>query len=407
MRLNALAVVALLLAGLAVPTAAAVAVDDPETDDVGAISLAPHDGPNGAYATVEDGELAVELDDLNAEAVTTADRVFTVTADEEPLRVAVVHDSAAVTVYRGGNPADAIDSREDAVLLQPGESLAVGVEVDTRGRDDVSLSSVTVLALSPDGEAVDETEVDMGDLAGSGADESDFDGVDLADDALVFVDGRVDDRELTAGEAVTATTTVTNRKNRSVTVTVPFRVDGVTVDERQVRVGADASTTVTFERRFERAGEYALAVGDSDLGTVEVLERDGPSPAFAVSNASVGSDAAAVGESVTVTATVANDGAADGTFTAELVVDGVVVDSQRVTVPAGERRSVTFERAFRSEGRVDVDVSGTDAGTVAVGTDSADLIDPSTLQTSASGLAIGVPLLLGAAIVRRRRRKGL
>jgi len=406
MRLNVLAVVALLLAGLAVPTAAAVTGENAGTDETGAITLASAEGPNGEYATVDDGELAVELDGLNRGAVTTADDVFTVTADEDPVRVAVVHDSEAVTFYRGGNPDDEIDTRDDAVLLRPGESLAVGVEVDTR--DDPSLSSMTVVALSPDGaETVGEREVDLGSRTGPGADESEFDGVDLADDALVTVSGDVDRAELTAGETVTATATVTNRKNRSATVRVPFRVDGVTVDERQVRIAARESRTVTFERRFERSGEYALSVGDGGLGTVAVAEPESPSPSFAVTNATLGATEADVGEPVPVTATVANDGEADGTFTAELVVDGTVVDTQRVTVPAGETRTVTFERSFRVERDAGIGVSGSPAGTVTVGDTNAALVDGSTLRTSASGVALGAPLLLGAIIVRRRRRKGL
>ncbi|WP_121821323.1 CARDB domain-containing protein [Halostella salina] len=407
MRFNVLAVVALLLAGLAVPTAAAVAVEDGNTDDAGVVTLHPHDGPNGEYATVRNGELAVELVDLNDEAVTTADRVFSVTADEEPVRVAVEDTSDAVTFYRGGDPSNEVEGRNNAVRLDPGESLAVGVEVDTQGSDAGSLSSFTVVALTPDGEEpVDEEDVYLDSLTGSGA-AADGEGFGLANGTLVDIDSTIDRAEVDSGERVAVTATVTNRGNRTATVPVPFRVDGVTVDDRRVRVGAGETRTVTFERRFERSGEYALAVGDREIGPVTVTEPDGPAPDFAVTNATVTDDDVDVGEPATVTATVANDGDADGTFTAELVVDGTVVATQRVAVPAGETRTVTFDRSFRSERDATVGVSGTTAGAVSVGGGDAGLVTPSMIRTSASGAAVVGPLLLGAGLVRQRRRKGL
>jgi len=408
MRLKALAVVALLLAGLAVPTAAAVTNDGPASDDAGAVTLSAADGPNGAYATVEDGELGIEFDDLNADAVTRADRVVTVTAQDETVRIAARSDADAVSVYRGDDPSDQLRTRDDAVVLRPGESLTLGIEIDTH--DGVSPAALTVVALTPDGEeTVDEEDVDVDRRTGPGADEGDEDdeGVGLANETLVDIEGSIDRPEVAAGGTVTATATVTNRGNRTATVTVPFRVDGVTVDERRVRVDGKETRTVTFERRIDRSGEYSLSVGDETIGSVMVSEPDGPAPDFAVTDATVATDEVAVGEPTTVTATVANDGDAEGTFTAELVVDGAVVDSKRVVVAAGESRTVAFERSFREAGDVTVGVSGTTAGTVSVGGGNAELVDPSMLRTSASGAAVAGPLLLGAAIVRRRRRKGL
>ena len=87
---------------------------------------------------------------------------------------------------------------------------------------------------------------------------------------------------------------------------------------------------------------------------------------FEVTEASLSDEQIAEGESVDVTATVENRGEGSGTFTAELRVDGDVVQTGDVTVGAGESEQVTFTETFEAAGTYDVDVSGTFAGTLEV-----------------------------------------
>ena len=63
MRTGALAVAVVVALALAVPM---IAMTHGGEDDVdGKVTIAPADGPNGEYATVEDGELRVDFDRLN------------------------------------------------------------------------------------------------------------------------------------------------------------------------------------------------------------------------------------------------------------------------------------------------------------------------------------------------------
>jgi PGF-pre-PGF domain-containing protein len=89
---------------------------------------------------------------------------------------------------------------------------------------------------------------------------------------------------------------------------------------------------------------------------------------FSVASADLGATEAVVGDTVTVSATISNDGTAGGNYTASLFVDGDRVDETTVTVPAGESRTVSFDVSFDEAGSYDVRVGNETAGTLAVST---------------------------------------
>lgn len=131
MRLRLLAVLVFVVAGLVVPTAAVTTGG--EDRGATAVSLAPHDGPNGEYAAVENGELEIDFDGLNDEAETTAHDVFNVTSTaDQPIEVWVETDDAAISAYEGETPKSTLGS-EQTRTLQPGETVSVGFRIDTHG----------------------------------------------------------------------------------------------------------------------------------------------------------------------------------------------------------------------------------------------------------------------------------
>ncbi|WP_276258741.1 PKD domain-containing protein [Haloglomus litoreum] len=275
MRTRALAVV-VLVAALAVPTAA-VAVG--EQEEVGPVTLES----TSPYATVEDGELRVAFEDLNDRATTTTHDVFRITAGAgEPVRVWVtVEAEPGVTAYRGDDPSATLGGESTAVTLSDGESLPVGFEIDTYGANPDS-GTVTVHAEPVETEtATEDGGGSGGGGSGDGADDSDDDTTATpAGPALTVVDADLDSARSVVGAPVRATATVENRGGEAGTTTVALTVDGEQVAERRVRVPAGASREVAFERSFDAPGEYEVAVGGVPAGTVTVSEPGGVEVVF-------------------------------------------------------------------------------------------------------------------------------
>ncbi len=64
------------------------------------------------------------------------------------------------------------------------------------------------------------------------------------------------------------------------------------------------------------------------------------------------------GENVTITAKVENDGGQAGTYTVELKINGEIVDSETVTLDAGQSQYVSFDRSDMGYGQYEVEVAG-------------------------------------------------
>ncbi|AQL44872.1 hypothetical protein BV210_19110 (plasmid) [Halorientalis sp. IM1011] len=120
--------------------------------------------------------------------------------------------------------------------------------------------------------------------------------------------------------------------------------------------------TVDVPVRFPSPGEWPVEIDEGET-TVRV-ER--PRPAFVVSNLSLSSDRIAPGESVTVRATVRNDGQADGADVVRFRTFDTVVDAERLTLQRNATRQVTFSQRFDVAGTYRVGV-GNRSRTVVVG----------------------------------------
>ena len=64
------------------------------------------------------------------------------------------------------------------------------------------------------------------------------------------------------------------------------------------------------------------------------------------------------GESVTITANVANDGGQVDTYTAQLKLNGQIVDTKTVTLDPGQSKQVKFTPSGLDDGQYDVEVAG-------------------------------------------------
>ncbi|MFC3959122.1 CARDB domain-containing protein [Halovivax cerinus] len=194
------------------------------------------------------------------------------------------------------------------------------------------------------------------------------------------------------GESYEITATYENTGDASGSHVAELTRDGSTVETKVVSLDAGETTTVTFSDSRDSAGTYDYAVDGTSAGSVVV----GGEASFAVSDAAVSDTDVDVGDTVTVTATVENTGATDGTYTAELRVDGSVEDTTEITLGAGESGTVTFEYAFADTGTYDVSVGDASAGTVEVSEAGGDGIP------GFGPLAALVAMAATLAVARRR-----
>ena len=102
------------------------------------------------------------------------------------------------------------------------------------------------------------------------------------------------------------------------------------------------------------------------------------------------------GESVTITANVANSGGQGGTYTIELKLNGEAVDTEIVTLGAGQSKQVSFTVSELEYGQYDVEVAGLNGEFTASRAITWWLIIIIIL-------AIGL-IIWGAVRVRRRRK---
>ena len=130
-----------------------------------------------------------------------------------------------------------------------------------------------------------------------------------------------------------------------------------------------------------RDGPLVIASADrSDDYPTVAADR----PSISISRAQLSPARVPLDSTVTVTATVVNDGARAGTSVADLLVDGGVVDSQAIVVPAESSRQVAFRQRFGEEGTYEIRVKSVLAGRL-------EVINESSGELPGNGSSSGPP----------------
>lgn len=186
-------------------------------------------------------------------------------------------------------------------------------------------------------------------------------GIAVADESeFEVVDANLSDDEIEPGETVEVTAAVENVGDEEATHAVGLAVDGDVEATRTVTLDGNETATVTFERTFDEPGEYAIAVGGEDAGTLTVEEPG----RIEIVNVSLPADWVRAGYETTVEVTVANPGDRPADRTLTVTADGEPVRTETVRVAPGDRQQVDVE--FEAvEGTIAVD--GIEAGSLAVG----------------------------------------
>jgi len=94
-----------------------------------------------------------------------------------------------------------------------------------------------------------------------------------------------------------------------------------------------------------------------------------PPVTFEVTNLVITPTEVGVGEEATVTANVTNTGEVDGTKAISLKIDGVVEDSEDVTLAAGANQTVTFTVTKDAAGTYEIEVDGQTGNLTVTGAD--------------------------------------
>ena len=276
-RTLTLAVLLAAAGGLAFTTGAAVVDGPSDTFAEDRLAVQPVDGPNGAYAYLNDDEeivvdvsssnpkLPADFEGVNPDSLASADGVFAITyTADEYARVWIDHPEENVTFVVDG---ESVEGRSNNVTLGPDETVAVGLEVDARGAvagTQLGGDDFDIRAELADPESVSPP-------PGDGNDGSDDDGTDAGDDdvggASTAVRSPAPDRRefggraLSRGEAVTFDAGAMEIVGGDVTLD---RVRIVSADAREVDFG-----TVGQPAPFRSAGPLTDSRGAAPNGYFE------------------------------------------------------------------------------------------------------------------------------------------
>ena len=142
------------------------------------------------------------------------------------------------------------------------------------------------------------------------------------------------------GEKATIAVEIRNNDSQSVTYNVPLIVNGVADDRKSLRLAPGTKELVSFTLTRSQAGTYTISIGsrESTLVVEEPLLAD-----FRLSNLEINPTEVNTGENVVVTANLVNAGGTQGSYTAELKINGVTEQSEELIIPAGADYMLVFK----------------------------------------------------------------
>ena len=146
--------------------------------------------------------------------------------------------------------------------------------------------------------------------------------------------------QITTGEKATIEVKIRNNDAKTINYNVPLMVNGVADDRKSLTLAPGAAESITFMLTKSHAGTYSIAVGNRE--STLVVENPLP-PEFRISNLEINPAEVDMGEKVVITARITNAGGTQGSYTAELKVDGVTNQTEELTVPAGTGYTLVFK----------------------------------------------------------------
>lgn len=200
------------------------------------------------------------------------------------------------------------------------------------------------------------------------------------------------------GQPLVVEATTSNEGTEAGRKVIQFEVEHEIVDQRNFTLRPGESRTVTFRHVFETPGNKTFEVDSGQNRFVTVDERR---PNLAVSAVEVAPESVEPGEDVTITASVRNDGYANGSLPVALELFGEVVAVKDVTLATNESGTVTFTRTLYEPGTYEAVVANETAEFRVVSDQSNDTVTTtgSVLESAAETPGFGTVAALAGVLV--------
>lgn len=281
------------------------------------------------YLEDDNGDLAVNITALNRNAETDVDDLFRITNERnESAGVYIQHEADEEVRFREMGTYDWMDSLENSIVLEPDESIDVGVFIDTYGVDSIEGDTMTItLGLPP---ANFTYEIDAPD-------------------------------EVFEGDSFTVEGIIENEGGLGDVQNVTMTVDDTVVYDGPVELSAGESETIaeTVEAPVD-AEELTIELYSNEKNTTHTVDIVAD-PSEYIEHSIRSPDTVTGGEDYEITATVSNT--ADETLTEDvsIIVDGEVVEERSLVLMPGSSVSVTetVQAPYVSEETaIDIELAG-------------------------------------------------
>jgi hypothetical protein len=145
--------------------------------------------------------------------------------------------------------------------------------------------------------------------------------------------------QIKEGDTVTITAVVSNSGTAAGQYSMVLRIGSVVENIAELNLNPGERQTATFSVIKDIAGDYQVDV-DGLRGMFTVIQRLPAS--FSISNLTITPERVKQGETVNISAVVANTGEKEGSYSVVLRIKGIAERIEEITLPPGKNQRVVF-----------------------------------------------------------------
>jgi len=145
---------------------------------------------------------------------------------------------------------------------------------------------------------------------------------------------------IATGETATIEVEVRNVNAETDMYNVPLMVNGVADSRKSVTLAPGQTELLTFELTRSHAGNYIISVGNKE--STLIVQKPSP-PDFHLSNLEINPTEVDIGKDVVITAQITNVGGSQGSYTAELKIDDITNQTEKLIISVGTDYMLVFK----------------------------------------------------------------